>query len=163
MSNQLYKDIFLKIVIFANCYLFFGFVFSSVIFGIFFFIKYYYLCFATIKTNEWFNEKLNLKAPKFNGYISKLIVSIYKKKNFSRTRGQSVPCNPANSHPTPTYYSTSPGARCISGRCVCGLAAPRFSRRFSPPPRGDGPLGVDAAQAGVRHPRRCGRAARGHA
>jgi len=88
LSNQLYKDIFLKIVIFANCCLFFGFVFSSVIFGIFFFIKYYYLCFATIKTNEWFNEKLNLKAPKFNGYISKLIVSIYKKKKFDQESSQ---------------------------------------------------------------------------
>ena len=88
MSNQLYKDIFSKIVIFAICYLFFGFVYSSIIFGIFFFIKYYYLCFATIKTNEWFNEKFNLKAPKFNGYISKLIVSIYKKKKFDQELSQ---------------------------------------------------------------------------
>ena len=84
MSNQLYKDIFLKIVIFANCYLFFGFVFSSILFGVFFFIKYYYLCFATLKTNDWFNEKSNLKAPKFDGYISKLIISIYKKKKFEQ-------------------------------------------------------------------------------
>jgi two-component system phosphate regulon sensor histidine kinase PhoR len=84
LSNQLYKDIFLKIVIFANCYLFFGFVFSSILFGVFFFIKYYYLCFATLKTNDWFNEKSNLKAPKFDGYISKLIISIYKKKKFEQ-------------------------------------------------------------------------------
>ena len=59
--------------------LLFGFVYSSIFFESFFH-KVLLSRFATIKTNEWFNEKLNIKAPKFNGYISKLIVSIYKKK-----------------------------------------------------------------------------------
>ena len=40
--------------------------------------------FLTLKTNDWFNEKSNLKAPRFDGYISKLIISIYKKKKFDQ-------------------------------------------------------------------------------
>ena len=54
----------------------------------FFFIKYYYLCYATLKTNDWFNEKSNLKAPRFDGYISKLIISIYKNKKFDQKLSQ---------------------------------------------------------------------------
>ena len=88
MSNQLYKDIFFKIVIFANSYLFLGFVITFILFGIFFFIKYYYLCYATLKTNDWLNETSNLKAPRFDGYISKLIISIYKKKKFDQELSQ---------------------------------------------------------------------------
>ena len=33
-----------------------------------------------MKTNEWFNNTSNLKVPNFDGYISKLIASIYKRK-----------------------------------------------------------------------------------
>ena len=54
----------------------------------FFFIKYYYLCYAILKTNDWFNEKSNLKAPRFDGYISKLIISIYKNKKFDQKLSQ---------------------------------------------------------------------------
>lgn len=88
MSNQLYKDIFFKIFIFANCYFFFGFVIALLLFGIFFSIKYYYLCYAILKINNWFNEKSNFKTPRFDGYISKLITSIYKKKKIDQELSQ---------------------------------------------------------------------------
>jgi len=65
-----------------------GFVITFILFGIFFFVKYYYLCYATLKTNDWLNETSNLKAPRFDGYISKLIISIYKKKKFDQEFSQ---------------------------------------------------------------------------
>ena len=65
-----------------------GFVITFILFGIFFFVKYYYLCYATLKTNDWLNETSNLKAPRFDGYISKLIITIYKKKKFDQELSQ---------------------------------------------------------------------------
>ena len=67
---------------------FLAFSLLLLLFGIFFFIKYYYLCYAILKTNDWFNEKSNLKAPRFDGYISKLIISIYKNKKFDQKLSQ---------------------------------------------------------------------------